>query len=87
MPVYVWESDWTDFKEMSVLQETLHNEIESDIESLNHLEYAGMYALNQYAPVYSPKDREQLKSQCYAYSDAMKSTYIKQQIASIYVAP
>jgi len=83
MPVYVWKSDWTDFKEMSTLQATLHDEIKDEIESLNHLEYAGMYALNQYAPAYSTEAREQLKSQCYAYSDAMKSDYIKKKIASI----
>jgi len=68
---------------MSTLQATLHDEIKDEIESLNHLEYAGMYALNQYAPAYSTEAREQLKSQCYAYSDAMKSAYIKKKIASI----
>jgi hypothetical protein len=80
MPVYIWKSDWTDFREMGELQTSLHTEIQDKIESLNHLEYAGMYALNLHSPMYTEKARLQLQSQCYSYANALKSVYIEKKI-------
>ena len=65
---------------MSELQTSLHTEIQDKIESLNHLEYAGMYALNLHSPMYTEKARLQLQSQCYSYANALKSVYIEKKI-------
>ena len=84
LPQYIWQSDWTTFRGAADLTNEIHTAIETEIEDLNHLEYAGLYALGLHEPTYSKDSKIQLQSRCYSYSTVLKSLYIKQKLESFY---
>ena len=77
MASYNWESDWIDSKDANELTNRLHEYCKGKIDTLNHLEYAGLYALSVYnkSHIY-----EAIKNRSYAYSSLLKQAYIKNKL-------
>lgn len=77
IPTYDWESDWTDSKGANELTTELHQYCLGKIDNINHLDYAGLYALG----VYKPNSTYQaMQNKSFALSQALKQSYISNKV-------
>lgn len=78
VPVYHWESDWTNSKNAELLKNNLEDEFKDSIDLYGHLEYAGFSALGLIK-----KDKklkyEQLRNQSYNVSTQLKKLYVSKK--------
>jgi MoaA/NifB/PqqE/SkfB family radical SAM enzyme len=80
VPLYHWQSDWTDSIGASQLVESLVKEYEGRIDMLGHLEYAGYQSLGIYRKNLS---YEPIKNQSIVVSTQLKQNYIKRKRLTI----
>lgn len=77
IPEHGWKSDWTDNLHAIELTTKFLEQCEDRIDTLNHLEYAGLYALGVYKP---DLKYDAVKSRSHTYSQALKDSYINQKL-------
>jgi len=77
IPEYGWKSDWTDNIESIQLTSKFAEICKGKIDMLNHLEYAGLYALGAYNTGIS---YEAVRNRSYTYSTLLKQAYIKNKL-------
>ena len=75
--VFNWRSDWTTLGSASRLTDQLYEEYQSKINTINHMEYAGLLALGVARNDLYQTKREQWQHRAYAASDRLKDNYIK----------
>lgn len=73
-----WESNWTDYENAALLTDELLDYSKGKIDLLNHLEYAGMCALNTYQP---NTDLNVLQHRSYVKSQIRKLQYTKNKLS------
>lgn len=76
VPIYHWQSDWTDTRGAESLRLCLENEYRDSIDMLGHLEYAGYHTLG----VYNDAPYEALKNRSFTISTQLKRSYIKKKL-------
>jgi len=77
MASYGWQGDWTNSTKANELTNRLYEYCQGKIDMLNHLEYAGLYALGVYNNTHK---YEAIKNRSYTYSTLLKQSYIKNKL-------
>ena len=80
VPIYHWQSDWTDTRGAESLRLCLENEYRRKIDMLGHLEYAGYHTLGIYNPTLT---YDAIKNRSFTISTQLKRNYVKKKLLSV----